>query len=189
MKKILALLLCASMFTGIVLSGCGENATSQGEKNDATSAISTSVNENVADPMEGIEATASTDKYRNFYQIFVNSFCDSNDDQTGDLQGIISQLDYLNDGDPNTGDDLGIDGIWLTPIMPSKSYHKYDVEDYYDIDEEFGTLEDFEQLVEECHKRGINLILDLVLNHSSSEHPFYLKAREEVGNNKFDGYA
>lgn len=189
MKKILALLLCGAMSTGLVLSGCGEKTTSEGDNNDATSAVSSSVNENVADPIEGIEATASTDKYRNFYQIFVNSFCDSNDDQTGDLQGIISQLDYLNDGDPNTGDDLGIDGIWLTPIMPSKSYHKYDVEDYYDIDEEFGTLEDFDELVEECHKRGINLILDLVLNHSSSQHPFYLKAREEIGNNKFDGYA
>ncbi len=184
MKKILALLLCGAMLTGLIFTGCGDN--SEGSS-DATSAVS--VNENVADPIEGIEAKASDDKYRNFYQIFVNSFCDSNEDSTGDLQGIISQLDYLNDGDPNTGDDLGIDGIWLTPIMPSKSYHKYDVEDYYDIDEEFGTLEDFDQLVEECHKRGIKLIIDLVLNHSSSEHPFYLKAREEVGNNKFDGYA
>ena len=75
------------------------------------------------DPTENIEVTQSKDKYRNYYEIFVGSFCDSDGDGVGDLQGIISKLDYLNDGDPTTDDDLGIDGIWLTPIMPSQSYH------------------------------------------------------------------
>ena len=73
--------------------------------------------------------------------------------------------------------------------MPSKSYHKYDVEDYYNIDPDFGTLDDFDKLIEECHKRGINVILDLVLNHASSKNPLFTKAVEEVADNKLDGNA
>lgn len=162
MKKILTILLAGAMLAGCVLTGCSDSSSSKSDSSDGNTA-------KVADPIEGVKATASTDKYRNYYEIFVNSFCDSNGDETGDLQGIISQLDYLNDGDPNSGDDLGVDAIWLTPIMPSKSYHKYDVEDYYNIDPDFGTLDDFDKLIEECHKRGINVILDLVLNHASSK--------------------
>ncbi|MDR2600662.1 MAG: alpha amylase, partial [Oscillospiraceae bacterium] len=117
---------------------------------------------------------------RNFYQIFVGSFYDSNGDGSGDLQGIIHQLDYLNNG---TGEDsLGINGIWLTPIHPSPTYHKYDVMDYYAIDPKFGTMEDFEQLVAECNERNISLIMDLVLNHTSSRHPWFLAALEEIRN-------
>ena len=181
MKRTVPLLLLVSILFCGIFSGCGSNSTSASEPTSST--------ENTADPIENIKANASTDKYRNFYEIFVNSFCDSNGDQTGDLKGIISQLDYLNDGAPNTGDDLGIDGIWLTPIMPSKSYHKYDVENYYDIDPDFGTLKDFDTLVSECHKRGIKLIIDLVLNHISSKNPLYEKAVEEVQHNKLDGNA
>lgn len=169
MKKIFTLLLIASISTSAILAGCGTKEYD--------------------DPVNTLTATASTDKYRNYYQIFVNSFADSNGDQVGDLQGIIDNLDYLNDGDPNTGNDLGVDGIWLTPIMPSPSYHKYDVTDYYNIDPDFGTLETFDKLVSECHKRGINIILDLVLNHASSQHPYYLKAVEEVEEGNLDGYA
>lgn len=132
------------------------------------------------DPTESIPVTASQDKYRNYYEIFVGSFCDSNGDNIGDLQGIISKLDYLNDGNPETDDDLGIDGIWLTPIMPSHSYHKYDVIDYYNIDEQFGTLEDFKQLVDECHKRGINVIIDMVLNHCSKFMPLFEDACKQA---------
>ncbi len=182
MKKILALLLCAATIGSCMLTGC----TSSGTSDNGSSAAENSA---PADPIEGIEAKQSEDKYRNYYQIFVHSFCDSNGDQTGDLQGIISQLDYLNDGDPNTGDDLGIDGIWLTPIMPSKSYHKYDVENYYDIDPEFGTLETFDELIAECDKRGINVIIDLVLNHISSNHPLYKQAVQEVSEGNLDGAA
>ena len=167
--SIFTLLLIASISTSAILAGCGTKEYD--------------------DPVNTLTATASTDKYRNYYQIFVNSFADSNGDQVGDLQGIIDNLDYLNDGDPNTGNDLGVDGIWLTPIMPSPSYHKYDVTDYYNIDPDFGTLETFDKLVSECHKRGINIILDLVLNHASSQHPYYLKAVEEVEEGNLDGYA
>lgn len=135
------------------------------------------------DPVSELAAEASQDKYRNYYEIFVGSFADSDGDGSGDLQGIIEKLDYLNDGDPNGGDDLGIDGIWLTPIMPSRSYHKYDVEDYFNIDEKFGTLEDFDELVTECHKRGIKLIIDLVLNHSSSTNPMFERAVAEIEQN------
>lgn len=180
MKKLLSLLLCAVLVGGCVLTGCNSQESSGSSQPENTV---------VADPIENITATASDDKYRNYYEIFVNSFCDSNGDEVGDLQGIISQLDYLNDGDPNGGDDLGIDGIWLTPIMPSKSYHKYDVENYYDIDPEFGTLEDFDELIEECNKRGINVIIDLVLNHISSQNPLFTQAVEEVSEGKLDGNA
>lgn len=132
------------------------------------------------DPVSELTAEASQDKYRNYYEIFVGAFSDSDGDGSGDLRGIIEKLDYLNDGDPNSGDDLGVDGIWLTPIMPSRSYHKYDVEDYFNIDEQFGTLEDFDELVSQCHKRGIKLIIDLVLNHSSSTHPMFERAVAEI---------
>ncbi len=178
MKKVISILLAVLMLGSVVLAGCSMDAGSSKKEESS-----------VSDPIKDIKAEASTDKYRNFYEIFVSSFCDSNDDETGDLQGIISQLDYLNDGNPNSGDDLGIDGIWLTPIMPSKSYHKYDVEDYYNIDPEFGTLDDFDQLVEECHNRGIKLIIDLVLNHISSRNPLYTKAVEEVEQGNLDGNA
>ena len=141
-----------------------------------------------SDPVSENKTTASTDKYRNVYEIFVSSYNDSNDDAVGDLQGIIDKLDYLNDGDPDTDTDLGIDGIWLTPVMPSPSYHKYDVADYYNIDERFGTLKTFDKLVKECHKRGIKLIMDMVLNHCSSTNPLFMSACEQAlkGNLKKD---
>lgn len=186
MKKIISLILTFSLIGCCVLSGCADNSESSNKGADSNSS---SKSESIADPIENISAEKSNDKYRNYYQIFVNSFCDSNGDGIGDLEGIISQLDYLNDGDPNTGDDLGIDGIWLTPIMPSKSYHKYDVEDYYDIDPIFGSLETFDKLIDECDKRGIDVIIDLVLNHISSENQLYLDAVAEVEDNKLDGKA
>lgn len=108
------------------------------------------------------------DNYRNYYEIYVHSFYDSNEDGIGDLNGVTQKLDYLK--------DLGINGIWLMPIMPSPTYHKYDVVDYMDIDSEYGTMEDFDKLVEECHKRGINIIIDMVMNHSSSQNEWFVKA-------------
>ena len=141
------------------------------------------------DYIDGIDVLISDDNYRNVYQIWVGSFCDSNDDKIGDIQGIISKLDYLNDGDPNTDTDLGVDAIWLSPIMPSPSYHKYNVTDYYNIDPEFGTLKDFDSLIKECKKRGVKVIIDLILNHISSEHPWFKKACEEVKQGNFEGYA
>lgn len=141
------------------------------------------------DPVEKNEVFASNDKYRTYYQIWIGSFCDSDGDETGDFKGIISQLDYLNDGDPNGGNDLGIDGIWLSPMMPSYSYHKYNVEDYFDIAPEFGTLEIFDEFMAECDARGIDVIIDLVVNHSASNHPYFLKACEELREGNEDGYA
>lgn len=173
MKKSLSILLSAAMVGTLALSGCG------GEQAPAA----------VKDPVAGVEAKASTDKYRNYYQIFTQSYADSNGDNIGDFQGIISQLDYLNDGDPNGGEDLGIDALWLTPINPSDSYHKYNVEDYYNVDKDFGTLEDFDKLLEEAHKRGINIILDLVLNHISYKNPLFIEACKEVEAGKLDGKA
>lgn len=110
---------------------------------------------------------------RVFYEIFVRSFQDSDGDGIGDLQGLISKLDYLNDGDPDTNTDLGITGIWLMPIMQSPTYHGYDVIDYMTIEEDYGTNEDFKQLIAEAHQRGIAVIVDLMLNHTSREHPWF----------------
>ncbi len=115
-----------------------------------------------------------------FYEIFVRSFKDSDGDGIGDFQGIISQLDYLNDGDPETSDDLGIGGIWLMPIMPSPSYHGYDVTNYQTVNPDYGTLADFKRLLEECHARGIRVVIDLVVNHTSSEHPWFLSAQDSA---------
>lgn len=109
------------------------------------------------------------DNNRVFYEIFVGSFSDSNGDGIGDLQGIINRMDYLNDGDPASGLSLGVEGLWLTPIFTSPSYHKYDVANYYEIDPQFGTVEDLQALLEVCHQRGVKVILDLPINHTSTQ--------------------
>jgi glycosidase len=113
-----------------------------------------------------------------FYEVFVRSFYDSDGDGIGDLNGLIEKLDYLNDGDPTTTGDLGITGIWLMPIMASPSYHGYDVTDYYTVNPEYGTNDDFKRLMTEAHKRGIRIIIDLVLNHTSAQHPWFLEAQD-----------
>ncbi|MEN6634636.1 MAG: alpha-amylase family glycosyl hydrolase, partial [Clostridiaceae bacterium] len=91
------------------------------------------------------------DNYRTYYEIFVGSFFDSDGDGTGDLNGVTEKLDYLNDGEDKTDTDLGFTGIWLMPIMPSPTYHKYDVTDYTSVDPAYGTTEDFRKLAQECH--------------------------------------
>lgn len=103
-----------------------------------------------------------------FYEIFVRSFNDSNGDGIGDFNGITQKLDYLQ--------SLGVTGLWLTPINPSPSYHGYDVTDYYAVNPDYGTMDDFKNLLNEAHKRGMRVILDLVLNHTSSKHPWFLQA-------------
>lgn len=113
-----------------------------------------------------------------FYEVFVRSFYDSNGDGIGDLNGLIEKLDYLNDGDPTTTTDLGITGIWLMPIMKATSYHGYDVEDYYQVSPEYGSNDDFRRLMEEAHARGIRVIVDLVLNHTSVENPWFIAAKD-----------
>ena len=108
------------------------------------------------------------DNYRNYYEIFVYSFYDSNGDGIGDLKGVTEKLDYVA--------DMGFNGIWLMPIFPSPTYHKYDATDYMAVDEQYGTIEDFDELIEEAHKRGINIIIDLAINHTSSQHPWFKDA-------------
>jgi len=113
-----------------------------------------------------------------FYEIFVRSFYDSNGDGIGDFNGIIQKLDYLNDGDPQTTTDLGVTGIWLMPIFPSPSYHGYDVTDYFNVNPDYGTLDDFKRLIDQAHQRGIHIVIDMVLNHTSNEHPWFVAAQD-----------
>ena len=114
------------------------------------------------------------------YEIFVRSFYDSNGDGVGDFNGITQKLDYLNDGDPNTTTDLGISTIWLMPIFPSPSYHGYDVTDYYSVNPQYGTMDDFRRLLEEAHKRDIKVVIDMVLNHTSDQHPWFKEAKKDI---------
>ncbi len=154
-RRILSLCLVATMlFSALAFTACGKDPK--------------------ADPID--------DNYRTFYQIFVGSFSDGNNDGIGDLRGIINRFDYLNDGDINSGESLGVQGIWLSPIFSSPSYHKYDVKDYYEIDWRFGAESDLKELIDLCHERNVKLILDLVLNHTSSQHPWFtefVKARKQ----------
>lgn len=123
-----------------------------------------------------------------FYEIFVRSFYDSDGNGIGDFNGITAKLDYLNDGDPTTNTDLGITGIWLMPIFPSPSYHGYDVTDYYSVNPQYGTMEDFKHLVEEAHKRGIHIVIDMVINHTSDKHPWFKDAKSDVNSPYRDWY-
>ncbi len=109
-----------------------------------------------------------------FYQIFVRSFYDSNGDGIGDLKGLTQKLDYLNDGDPKTTTDLGVGGIWLMPIQPSPTYHGYDVSDYYSINPDYGTMDDFKLLLSEAKKRGIRVLIDLVINHTALDNQWFM---------------
>jgi alpha-amylase len=115
---------------------------------------------------------------RVFAEVFVRSYADSDGDGIGDLQGMMSKLDYLNDGDPATTTDLGLTGLWLMPTFPSPSYHGYDVTDYRGVNPDYGSLADMKALVAAAHKRGVAVILDLPLNHTSSEHPWFVASEK-----------
>jgi glycosidase len=123
-----------------------------------------------------------------FYEVFVRSFQDSNGDGIGDLNGLISKLDYLNDGKAETTQDLGVDALWLMPVFASPSYHGYDTTDYFTINPDYGTNADFERLCQEAHKRGIKIIVDLVMNHSSSKHPWFLNSSSSPSADKRTWY-
>ena len=104
------------------------------------------------------------------YQIYPRSFYDSNGDGIGDLRGIIEKLDYIK--------DLGIDVIWVSPVYESPNDDNgYDISDYHGIMKEFGTMADFDELLEEVHKRGMKIIMDLVINHTSDEHEWFIESR------------
>lgn len=125
-----------------------------------------------------LEENIVEDKYDNYYEIFVQSFCDSDGDGCGDLNGVTQKLDYIR--------DLGYTGIWLMPIHPSPSYHGYDVMDYLGVSPRYGTIEDYENLVSAAHEKGIKVIIDLVVNHTSSEHPWFKAAL--AGDAKYSSY-
>ena len=115
------------------------------------------------------------------YQIYPRSFQDSNGDGIGDIPGIISRLDYLS--------DLGINAIWLSPVYRSPNDDNgYDISDYQQIMEEFGSMQDWDRLCEQCHQRGIRVIMDLVVNHSSDKHPWFEMSKSSRNNEKSDYY-
>lgn len=155
MKKLIAMILIMAAVLGI--SGCGNTA-----KEEETPTM--------ADPIN--------DNFRTFYQVFVGSFSDSNNDGIGDLRGIINRFDYLNDGNMLSETSLGVQGIWLSPIFSSPSYHKYDAQDYYQVDWRFGSEEDLKELIALCKQRNVKLILDLAINHTSTQHPWFLQFKE-----------
>lgn len=114
------------------------------------------------------------------YEVFVQSFADGNKDGKGDFSGLTAKLDYL--------DDLGINGIWLMPIMKSPTYHKYDVTDYKSVHPDYGTEEDFKNFVREAHRRGIKVVIDLILNHTGSDHPWFQEALRDKNSPYRDYY-
>lgn len=115
------------------------------------------------------------------YQVYPRSFYDSNNDGVGDLRGIIEKLDYIK--------ELGIDIIWVSPFYKSPNDDNgYDISDYQDIMKEFGNMKDFDELLEEVHKKGMKLIIDLVINHTSDEHPWFIESKSSKDNPKRDWY-
>ena len=189
-----AVLAVLTLMTSVSTSGCG----AAGVQPSAQAEVSGSMTAQSASDSAADAATAQTtvtgtqmntlndretlnivdDKYRTTYEVFLYSYYDSNGDGIGDIQGLIDKLDYINDGDDTTGTDLGCNEIWLMPVCPSPSYHKYDVTDYEAIDPQYGTMDDFKELVAQCHKRGIRIITDMVMNHTSTEHPWFIKAAD-----------
>ena len=178
MKHTLALILAAVLLL-MLLAGCGGGEDTPETPSDETGRDATgayllnSRGEAILDDDALGPAVATDDNYRVFYEIFVGSFSDSNGDGVGDLRGIIDRMDYLNDGDDASGVSLGVEGLWLSPVFKSGSYHKYDVNDYYAIDPAFGTQEDLVELLELCHARNVKVILDLVINHTGLLNPWF----------------
>ena len=167
MRRILCLVLSVLLLVGCAPVGANNDSAAAPENSGAVLATKAKKTEQALAEIRAL-GESPDDNYRTYYEIFVYSFCDSDGDGIGDLQGVISKLDYLQ--------MLGIQGIWLMPIHPSTSYHKYNVSDYYDIDPDYGTMADFEQLIAECEKRDIHVIIDLVVNHTGSEHIWFREA-------------
>ena len=175
-------LLCL-LLAAVLLAGCAPADQTQVPSTapESSGAAVEFLEETAAEPQEAAKTEQALtqiralgespqDNYRVWYEIFVYSFCDSDGDGIGDLKGVTSKLDYLQ--------ELGINGIWLMPIHPSTSYHKYNVSDYRAIDPAYGTMEDFRELLAQCGKRNIRVILDLVVNHTGSDHAWFTAACE-----------
>ncbi|GGF29872.1 alpha-amylase family glycosyl hydrolase [Echinicola rosea] len=114
------------------------------------------------------------------YEIFIQSFYDTDGDGIGDLNGVTQKLDYVQ--------ELGANAIWFMPLMPSPSYHKYDVTDYKAIHPDYGTIGDFKRMLDEAHKRDIKVVIDMIINHTSDEHPWFLEAKKGRDNPYRDYY-
>lgn len=147
----------------LMLSACTADSSLTSSKEEIKQVVEYKYNQ---------QANVIDDNYRTWYEVFVRSFSDSDGDGIGDINGLISKLDYIK--------EMGFNGIWLMPIMQSETYHKYDVVDYYSIDSEYGTIEDFKKLISECDARGIKVIIDLPLNHSSSKNEWFLSACDSL---------
>lgn len=181
MKKFISALLSASLILGVTACvGCTN--TEETGNSSPFGGVDTSVLASATDTTD--------DNYRTFYQLFVGSFSDSNGDGIGDLRGVINRFDYLNDGDINSGESLGVQGIWLSPIFTSPTYHKYDATDYYKIDPAFGTEADLIELAELCESRNVKLIMDLAINHTSLQNEWFTKFKyaRQTGNTEDEYY-
>ena len=154
MKKVIPCIILISL-----LAGCVPNSQTQN-----TSSLNNQVNSSL--PAQGKSNSWWNDAV--FYEIFVRSFYDSNGDGIGDFNGITQKLDYLQ--------TLGINALWLMPVYPSPSYHGYDVTDYFNVNPDYGTMDDFKTLLTEAHERGMKVILDLELNHTSDQNPWFTSA-------------
>ena len=166
-RVLFAFFLLLSLLSGC-FSACGETAqTPSGGKTVQMDTVNRTLKKCKADGFYGTT-----------YEICPYAFADTNGDGIGDLKGIEKKLDYLNDGKKESEQSLGVDGIWLTPVSKAYSYHKYDVVDYKSIDPDFGSMEDYEDLIQKCHKRGMKVYYDLVINHTSDHHPWFLSAAQ-----------
>ena len=156
----------AMLLALLLLALCACGAKKEVRKDYTGAYVLNDTGEAVLTDPQFAAAKQCEDNYRVFYEIFVGSFSDSDGDGTGDIRGVIDRMDYLNDGDPTSGCSLGVEGLWLSPVFPSRSYHKYDVNDYYAVDPAFGSVDDLKELAALCHERGVKLILDLPINHT-----------------------
>ncbi|MBP3304778.1 MAG: alpha-amylase [Oscillospiraceae bacterium] len=164
MARSLRTFICLLLTAGL-LAGCGGSGVSSGSETEAGGSTMDALLAEIAQL-----GSSPDDNYRMWYEIFVYSYCDSDGDGIGDLNGVRSKLDELQ--------ALGVTGIWLMPIHPSTTYHKYNVSDYYAIDPDYGTMEDFEALIADCDARGIRVILDLVVNHTGSDHAWFRELKK-----------
>lgn len=162
----------------LVIASC-DNSTSSSDVISSEEISSETMSEEILPPTHyEIDESVTNANGGVYYEIFVRSFADSNGDGAGDLNGIRAKLPYL--------ENLGIKGLWLTPIHPSPSDHGYDISDYNAIHPDFGTLSDFDALISEARSHNIEIILDLVINHSANSHPWFIEGRTNFRNGNFD---
>lgn len=166
-KKMISLLACTISL--VSLCSCDKNNQTSGEGAGTGGGTQQTTKREIKD-IEIVD-----DKYRNYYEIFVRSFNDTNGDGIGDLKGVTAKLDYIK--------EMGYNGIWLMPITKGNSYHGYDVVDYYDVEPNYGTLADYDELIAKAHEKGIKVIIDLVLNHSSDQNPWFKSAIKYIQDN------